>query len=117
MRKTVISFALTALFYALCPIAEAQQPAKTPRIGFLVDGTPATHAARIEAFRQGLFELGYIEGKNIAIEYRWVAGKFERLPDLAAELVRLKVDVIVASSGSIQVAKERDQDDSHRHGD
>jgi putative tryptophan/tyrosine transport system substrate-binding protein len=105
MKRKITVLALSALLFALCASAEAQQPAKTPRIGFLVDGTPATHAARIEAFRQGLFELGYIEGKNIAIEYRWVAGKFERLPDLAAELVRLKVDVIVASSGSIQVAK------------
>jgi ABC-type uncharacterized transport system substrate-binding protein len=71
----------------------AQQPAKVPRIGFL-GATP--DPARTESFRQGLRELGYVEGQNIAIEYRWADGKFERLPDLAADLVRLKVEVIVA---------------------
>src|SRR6185503_12702131 len=71
----------------------AQQPAKVPRIGFL-GATP--DPARTESFRQGLRGLGYVEGQNIAIEYRWADGKFERLPDLAADLVRLKVEVIVA---------------------
>jgi len=76
-------------------MAEAQQQKKVPRIGFLVGASPSTNAARTEAFRQGLRELGYVEGKNIVIEYRYAEGKLDRLPDLAAELVRLKVDVIV----------------------
>jgi putative ABC transport system substrate-binding protein len=74
--------------------AEAQQP-KVPRIGFLSAGSASTYSPRNEAFRQGLRDLGYAEGKNITIEYRFAEGKLERLPDLAAELVRLKVDVIV----------------------
>ena len=97
MRKTVISFALTALLLALCASAEAQQPAKAPRIGFLGGSSSSAISARIEAFRQGLRELGYVEGKNIVIEWRYAEGKFDRLPALAAELVRLKVDVIVTS--------------------
>jgi putative ABC transport system substrate-binding protein len=79
--------------------AEAQQPKKVPRIGFLSAASPSAIAVRIEAFRQGLRELGYVEGKNIVIEYRYAEGKLDRLPDLAAELVRLKVDVIVTAGG------------------
>jgi putative tryptophan/tyrosine transport system substrate-binding protein len=87
--------------------ADAQQPKKVPRIGFLGATYPSTNAARIEAFRQGLRELGYVEGKNIVIEYRWAEGKTERLPALAAELVRLKVDVIVtAGPPPTRAAKE-----------
>src|SRR5215831_9474793 len=95
MRKTVISFALTALFSALCASAEAQQPAKVPRIGYLVGASLSTNAARIEAFRHGLRELSYVEGKNIIIDWRSAEGKSNRLPELAADLVRLKVGVIV----------------------
>ena len=73
--------------------AEAQPPAKIPRIGFLSPNSPSDY--RLEAFRQGLRELGYVEGQNISIEARWAQGKYDRLFDLAAELVRLKVDVIV----------------------
>src|SRR5437762_8261392 len=88
--------------------AEAQQPAaKVPRIGFLGATYPSTNAARIEGFRQGLHELGYLEGKNIVIEYRWAEGKPERLPDLAAELVRRKVAIIVtAGPAGTRPAKE-----------
>ena len=75
--------------------AEAQQPTKVSRIGSLSGQSPSTSPARREAFRQGLRELGYIEGKSIVIEWRYAEGKFDRLPALAAELVRLKVDVIV----------------------
>jgi putative ABC transport system substrate-binding protein len=75
--------------------AEAQQPAKVPRIGFLTTPSPTAAAYYLEAFREGLRELGYVEGKTIAIEYRFAEGRSERLPALAAELVRLKVDVIV----------------------
>jgi putative ABC transport system substrate-binding protein len=78
-------------------IAEAQQPKKVARIGYLAGSTPDAQSARIEAFRQGLRELGYVEGKNIVIEYRYAEGKLERLPALAAELVRLKVDVILTA--------------------
>jgi|RhiMetdeSRZDD1v2_1073273.scaffolds.fasta_scaffold158151_2 ABC-type uncharacterized transport system substrate-binding protein len=76
-------------------VAQAQQPKKVPRIGFLNPISPSTISARVEAFRQGLRELGYVEGKNIVIEWRSAEGKSDRLPALAAELVRLKVDVIV----------------------
>jgi putative tryptophan/tyrosine transport system substrate-binding protein len=84
----------------------AQQPTKVPRIGFL--GTsPSAIAARIGAFREGLRDLGYVEGKNIVIEYRSAEGKLDRLPALAAELVRLKVDIIVSASAPVtRAAKE-----------
>jgi putative ABC transport system substrate-binding protein len=84
--------------------AQEQQPAKLSRIGFLATGAPADTGVRLEAFRQGLRELGYVEGRSIAIEVRWAEGKVERLPDLAAELVRLKVDVILASSTPVALA-------------
>ena len=77
----------------------AQQPAATiPRIGFLGVSTPAAWATRVDAFRAGLRDLGYVEGKNIVIEFRFAEGQYDRLPELAAELVRLKVDVIVTHS-------------------
>ena len=97
MRTKFIGFALSAVLFALCLPVEAQQAGKIPRIGFLSPTPPLP--ARMEAFRQGLRDLGYIEGKNIAIEYRNgdVKAEAERLPDLAAELVRLKVDVIVTT--------------------
>jgi ABC-type uncharacterized transport system substrate-binding protein len=88
-------------------VAEAQQSTKIPRIGFLGAPPLSSMAARIEAFRQGLRELGYIEGKNILIEWRSAEGKSERVPALAAELVRLKVDVIVsAGPAATRPAKE-----------
>jgi putative ABC transport system substrate-binding protein len=92
----------------LCTIcAQAQQPAKVPRIGFLGATSPSAISARLDAFRQGLRELGYVEGKNILIEYRYAEAKLDRLPALAAELVRLKVDVMVlAGPASIRPAKE-----------
>jgi len=106
-RKTIIVVWLVALALAPFRLTEAQQPAKIPRIGFLGATFPSADAARNEAFRQGLRDLGYVEGKNIVIEYRWAGGKFDRLPDLAAELVRLKVDVIVTGGpASTPPAKE-----------
>ena len=80
--------------------AEAQQPEKIPRIGYLAATSASANPARIEAFRQGLRELGYVEGKNIVIEWRYAEGKPDRLSALAAELVRLKVDVIVSAGPS-----------------
>ena len=95
-----------AVLLAVALLAEAQQPKKVSRIGFLA-ATPSGSSDRTETFRQGLRELGYVEGKNIIIEYRRAEGQFERLPDLAAELVHLKVDVIVASgAASTRRAKE-----------
>ena len=101
MRKSVICFALSAMLFTIYVPAEAQQPAKIPRIGFLGFTSLSGIAARIEAFRQGLRELGYVDGKNIVIEYRSAEGKLDRLSELAAELVRLKVDVIVTSGPSV----------------
>jgi putative ABC transport system substrate-binding protein len=87
--------------------AEAQQPAKIPRIGYLGGATPAALSVRLNAFRQGLHELGYVEGKNIVIEYRYAEGKLDRLAVLAAEFVQLKVDVIVAGGPqATRAAKE-----------
>ena len=96
MHRNYFSLALCALLLAFSFSAEAQQPKKVPRIGWL--GAARTSSSRIEAFRQGLHELGYAEGKNIVIEYRYAEGKLDRLPAFAADLVRLKVDVIVAGS-------------------
>ena len=95
MKRKITVWTLYALLFALCASAEAQQPTKVPRIGFLIPVSASTLSARVEAFRQGLRELGYVEGKNIVIEWRSAEGKADRLPTLAAELVRLKVDVIV----------------------
>ena len=102
-RKLIITFAACA-----APIGVfAQQPAKVARIGFLEASTPSAIAARIDAFRQGLRELGYVEGKNIVIDYRYAEGKFDRLSALAAELVNLKVDIIVTGGPtSIRPARE-----------
>jgi ABC-type uncharacterized transport system substrate-binding protein len=94
-------FALCALLLAFGLSAEAQQPTKMPRIGYLSGASLSAIRERIEAFRQGLRELGYVEGKNIVIEYRWAEGKPDRLPDLAAELVRLKVDIIVSAGPAV----------------
>jgi putative ABC transport system substrate-binding protein len=86
--------------FVICGVAvEAQQPAKILRIGILIAPSASSFSARVEALRRRLRELGYVEGKNIVIEYRYAEGKVERIPDLAAELVRLKVDVIVTSGG------------------
>jgi putative ABC transport system substrate-binding protein len=104
--KRVLSLALAAMLFALCASVEAQQATKAPRIGFLSPYSPSADPARIEAFLQGLRELGYIEGRTIAIEWRWAMGKPELLADLVAELVRLKVTLIVAAtSPAIQASK------------
>src|SRR5512134_3868163 len=88
-------------------IAEAQQSTKLPRIGFLAGTKPAAVAARVAAFQQGLREIGYVEGKNIVVEYRYAEGNADRERELAAELARLKVDVIVtAGPTGIRAAKE-----------
>ena len=107
MSDKFFSLALGALLWALGSLADAQQQAKVPRIGYLGTASASANLVRIEAFRQGLRELGYVEGKSIVIEYRWAEGKLDRIPALAAELVRLKVDIIVASgTTSTRAAKE-----------
>jgi putative ABC transport system substrate-binding protein len=98
--------ALTAFLLCVVLCAEAQQPTKIPRIGFLFLSTASVQSARVEVFRQQLRELGYVEGKSILIEYRYADGKLDRLPDLAAELVRLKVDVIVTTGLGVSAAKK-----------
>jgi putative ABC transport system substrate-binding protein len=98
MSKKIFRFTLGAMLFALSFPAQAQQPAKVPRIGFLASGLRSASAQRVELLQQGLSELGYVDGKNIVIEYRYADGKLEPLAALAAELVRLKVDVIVTDT-------------------
>jgi putative ABC transport system substrate-binding protein len=97
MKKNITVLTLSAMLFALCSVAEAQQPAKVPRIGFLAVAPLSTLAQRTDGFRQGLRELGYVEGKNIFVEWRSAEGNPDRVPKLAAELVQLKIDVIVTA--------------------
>jgi putative tryptophan/tyrosine transport system substrate-binding protein len=107
MKRKISILAVFAMLLALSFSAQAQQPTKASRIGFLNAGSPATSPARQELFRQGLRQLGYVEGKNIVIDWRYAEGKPDRLPALAAELVRLKVDIIVTGGGiSTRSAKD-----------
>src|SRR6266545_5213373 len=101
------SILVAAMLLAVAVIAEAQQSKKVFRIGYLSSGNPTSESARAEGLRLALRERGYIEGQNIAIEYRYAEGKVDRAPELAAELVRLKVDIIVVASGDqwIRAAK------------
>jgi putative ABC transport system substrate-binding protein len=96
---SIIAFVLVVMG----AVAQAQQPKKVYRIGYLSQFEPARESSRSEAIRVALRELGYVEGQNIAMEYRYAEGKPDRFPDLAAELVRLKVDIIVAAGGSVIV--------------
>jgi putative ABC transport system substrate-binding protein len=108
MKKKMIILALCAMCFAPCYSASAQQPAKIPRIGFLTNSSSKTvDNPRHDAFRQGLRELGYVEGKNSVIEWRFAAGQQERQRAMASELARLKVDAIVAvGTGDIRAARE-----------
>ena len=103
-------FALTfsgAMLLALSIPAEAQQAKKVPQIGYLIGSSPSAVAHQIEGFREGLRDLGYIEGKNILVEYRYAGGKLDRLPGLVAELVQGKVDVLVSGNlPAIRAAKD-----------
>src|SRR5262245_61152778 len=101
MRSKVLACALCVMLFAICVSTEAQQPAKIPTIGFIRGGDSTD--PEVEAFRQGLRELGYVEGKNINIEFRNTEGKTDRFSTVAAELVRLKVDIIMAAGGSAVV--------------
>ena len=95
MSNKIFVLTLSMMLYALCDPVEAQPVPNNRRIGFLSAGSPSSLSGRLAAFREGLREHGYIEGQNIAVEYRYAEGKRERLKELAAELVRLKVDLIV----------------------
>jgi len=105
MKSAAVSSIVVLL--AVAVMAEAQQPKKVQRIGYLSNSDPSTESLRAEAIRRALSELGYIEGQNIATEYRYSMGKPDRAPELAAELVRLKVDMIVVAGGPtwVQAAK------------
>src|SRR5262250_2328740 len=100
-RRIPVGFCLLTTVLLITGWVEAQQPKKVPRIGYLTADSLSASSTRTEAFRQGLRELGYIEGKNIVVEWRSADGKLDRLPTLAAELVRLKVAVIVTSGGAL----------------
>jgi len=102
--RLVLVIILALAFLAAAFPARAQPPSTVPRIGLLATDTPTGTNPRLEVFRQGLRDLGYVEGRNIAIEYRWAGGRLERLPDLAIELVGLKVDVIVAPTTPMALA-------------
>jgi len=106
MKNVVFLFLIIAAVGAGI-VAEAQQAKKVPRIGFIASGTPSTSAPYRDAFQQGLRGLGYVEGKNIVVEYRFAEGKLDRIPDLTTELVGLKVDaIVVVSSSSARAAKK-----------
>src|SRR5262249_28539289 len=105
-KRILVLLCLLITVLLITGFAEAQQPKKVPLIGFLSANSPSSGRESVEGFRQGLRELGYVEEQTIAIEYRYAEGKLDRLPDLAAELVRLKADVIVAGgSPAVMAAK------------
>ena len=105
MRQKILGFALSALLFAFCGSASAQQPGKIFRIGFLDSSTASGMAVMVDAFRQGLRDLGYIEGKNILVEYRFAESQGDkRVKELAADLVRLKVDLIVVTGPNAGLA-------------
>src|SRR5262245_28157350 len=110
MKEKITVLTLCLLFFALCRPVEAQQPKKIPRIGVLITGSRSNTSPRLQAFQQSLRELGYAQGKHIALEYRYAEGKSETLPELVTELVNLKVDVILAdTSNATQAAKDATQ--------
>jgi putative tryptophan/tyrosine transport system substrate-binding protein len=101
MKKAAVPILVAVILLAVGVTAEAQQPKQVPRIGYLTGSSASARSARIEAFGQGLRELGYVEGKNIVIEYRYAEEKLDRLPVLAAELLRLNVEVIVTGGPAV----------------
>ena len=108
MTSKIAICLLLTFFLLTVSLTQAQPPTKIPRIGYLDGALPSTNASRIDAFRHGLRELGYVEGKNIVIEYRHAEGKLDRLPAVAAELVRLKVEVLVMGGGGASTASGKE---------
>ena len=106
--RTCFDVALRIAVFGFCLFAEAQESAKIPTLGYLANGSAGTSQSGIEPFREGLRELGYFEGKNIKIEYRYADGQTERLSSLARELVRIQVAIIITQGGSqpVQAAKQ-----------
>ena len=100
MKKAAVPILVAVILLTVAVVTEAQQPAKVPRIGYLSNADAARESARAEAIRLALRERGHIEGQNIATEYRYAEGKVDRFSELAAEVVRLKVDIIVVSGGA-----------------
>jgi putative tryptophan/tyrosine transport system substrate-binding protein len=107
MTKQILGFVLSAMLFAVGGSAEAQQPVGIPRIGILAPLSVSSFSGRLEGLRKRLRELGYVEGENIVIEYRYAEGKPERLPELATELVQLKVDVIVTAANAGIIAAKK----------
>src|SRR5689334_17961727 len=107
VHHLLLIIALCALLFALSLPAQAQQPGKIPRIGFLGNSTAALEENLVEPFRQGLHDLGYVEGKNIFIEYRWAEGEYDRFPALIGELVAQKVDIIVTAGTPASLAVKK----------
>ena len=106
MRGKIFVYLLTTALLTIAPVSRAQQPGKMPRIGVLISGSRGIASPRIQAFQQGLRELGYVEGKNIAFEYRYAGGRPETLPELVAELIHLQIDVLVTdTSNATEAAK------------
>ena len=106
-RAVLAPVAVAVVLLAVAVIAQAHQPKKVARMGFLGGNSPSVLSVRVDAFRQGLRDLGYIEGETILAEYRWAEGKADRLPDLATELVRLKVEIIVTQGTQATLAAKR----------
>src|SRR5262249_48638563 len=110
MRRRAVCFVVGTFFLTTLHLAQAQQSTKIARIGYLSPGDPVSRVYRIEAFRQGLKEFGYIEGRNIIIEYRFAEARMDRLPELARELIGLKVDIIFPQGlASTEAAKNAAQ--------
>jgi hypothetical protein len=107
MMKSILLLLLTTVLLTTAPAAHAQQTGKIFRIGFLDPSNASGSAVLVDAFRQELTKLGWIEGKNITIEYRFAEQRSEHLPELAAELVRLKVDLIVTSGGQRHLLRRK----------
>ena len=108
MQKRIVGIALGAMLFAICFSVEAQQPKKIPWIGFLTTTrNPTIAGPQVEAFQQGLRDLGYVEGQNIHVEYRYIEGQQDRIPSIIAELVQLKVDILLVQTlTSIRAAKQ-----------
>src|SRR5215813_8647514 len=108
MRIRIFCVPLCAMLFALCSLAAAQQPKKIAKIGYLFASTPAATAKNVEAFRQGMRELGHVEGKTFVLELRYGEARAERFPEMARELVGLKLDMIVAATDVVIAAVKRE---------